>query len=88
MAVVSTIQFVAALQSSSRELIESGYKVTIPQVYLGFAAERFFSIDFGAITVRWNKGRVEKIQRNIGHFLELVEYISIAVSYKRKKITV
>jgi len=31
LAVVSTIQFVAALQSSSRELVESGYKVTIPQ---------------------------------------------------------
>jgi len=31
LAIVSTIQFVAALQSSSRELIEVGYKVTIPQ---------------------------------------------------------
>jgi len=31
LAVVSTIQFVAALQSSSRELIENGYEVTIPQ---------------------------------------------------------
>ena len=32
MAVVSTIQFVAALQSSSRELTDNGYRVTIPQV--------------------------------------------------------
>lgn len=31
LAVVSTIQFVAALQSSSRELIDNGYQVTIPQ---------------------------------------------------------
>lgn len=31
LAVVSTIQFVAALQSSSRELTENGYRVTIPQ---------------------------------------------------------
>jgi len=31
LAVVSTIQFVAALQSSSRELTDNGYRVTIPQ---------------------------------------------------------
>ena len=38
---------------------------------------------YGGIKVGW-----KKIQRNIGHFLVLVEYISIAVSYKRKKFTV
>ena len=51
----------------------------------------FFFIDFqigawaryGGIKVGW-----KKIQRNIGHFLVLVEYISIAISYKRKKFTV
>jgi len=32
LALVSTIQFVAALQSTSRDLSDDGYKVTIPQV--------------------------------------------------------
>ena len=32
---------------------------------------------YGGIKVGW-----KKIQRNIGHFLVLVEYISIALSYK------
>ena len=38
---------------------------------------------YGGIKVRW-----KKIQHKIGHFLVLVEYISIALSYKRKKFTV
>ena len=38
---------------------------------------------YGGIKVGW-----KKIQRNIGHFLVLVEYISIALSYRRKKFTV
>ena len=41
------------------------------------------SARYGEIKVGW-----KKIQRNIGHFLVLVEYISIALSYKRKKFTV
>ena len=38
---------------------------------------------YGGIKVGW-----KKIQRNIGHFLVLVECISMALSYKRKKFTV
>ena len=38
---------------------------------------------YGGIKVGW-----KKIQRYIGHFLVLVECVSIALSHKRKKVTV
>ena len=38
------------------------------------------------LTVPWNKRRVEKNQHHFGHFLVLVEYVSIALSHERKKI--